>query len=219
MDAAQGVEAQTLANVYLALDHDLDVFPVINKIDLPSAEPDRVKEEIEDVIGIEADDAPLISAKTGLNIEEVLEQIVKKIPAPEGDPKEPLKALIFDSVYDAYKGVIVFCRIKEGSVKKGTTIRMMATGAQADVVEVGYFGAGQFIPCEELSAGMVGYITASLKNVKDTRVGDTITDAARPCAEPLPGYKVNPMVYCGLYPGRWSKISGFERCTGKIAAE
>ena len=169
VDAAQGVEAQTLANVYLALDHDLDVFPVINKIDLPSAEPDRVKEEIEDVIGIEADDAPLISAKTGLNIEEVLEQIVKKIPAPEGDPKEPLKALIFDSVYDAYKGVIVFCRIKEGSVKKGTTIRMMATGAQADVVEVGYFGAGQFIPCEELSAGMVGYITASLKNVKDTR--------------------------------------------------
>ena len=195
VDAAQGVEAQTLANVYLALDHDLDVFPVINKIDLPSAEPDRVKEEIEDVIGIEADDAPLISAKTGLNIEEVLEQIVKKIPAPEGDPKEPLKALIFDSVYDAYKGVIVFCRIKEGSVKKGTTIRMMATGAQADVVEVGYFGAGQFIPCDELSAGMVGYITASLKNVKDTRVGDTITDAARPCAEPLPGYKkVNPMV-------------------------
>ena len=188
VDAAQGVEAQTLANVYLALDHDLDVFPVINKIDLPSAEPDRVKEEIEDVIGIEADDAPLISAKTGLNIEEVLEQIVKKIPAPEGDPKEPLKALIFDSVYDAYKGVIVFCRIKEGSVKKGTTIRMMATGAQADVVEVGYFGAGQFIPCDELSAGMVGYITASLKNVKDTRVGDTITDAARPCAEPLPGY-------------------------------
>ena len=194
VDAAQGVEAQTLANVYLALDHDLDVFPVINKIDLPSAEPDRVKEEIEDVIGIEADDAPLISAKTGLNIEEVLEQIVKKIPAPEGDPKEPLKALIFDSVYDAYKGVIVFCRIKEGSVKKGTTIRMMATGAQADVVEVGYFGAGQFIPCDELSAGMVGYITASLKNVKDTRVGDTITDAARPCAEPLPGYKkVNPI--------------------------
>ena len=207
VDAAQGVEAQTLANVYLALDHDLDVFPVINKIDLPSAEPDRVKEEIEDVIGIEADDAPLISAKTGLNIEEVLEQIVKKIPAPEGDPKEPLKALIFDSVYDAYKGVIVFCRIKEGSVKKGTTIRMMATGAQADVVEVGYFGAGQFIPCEELSAGMVGYITASLKNVKDTRVGDTITDAARPCAEPLPGYKkVNPMVYCGLYPADGAKI-------------
>ena len=220
VDAAQGVEAQTLANVYLALDHDLDVFPVINKIDLPSAEPDRVKEEIEDVIGIEADDAPLISAKTGLNIEEVLEQIVKKIPAPEGDPKEPLKALIFDSVYDAYKGVIVFCRIKEGSVKKGTTIRMMATGAQADVVEVGYFGAGQFIPCEELSAGMVGYITASLKNVKDTRVGDTITDAARPCAEPLPGYKkCQPDGVLWTVSGRWSKISGFAGCTGKIAAE
>ena len=217
VDAAQGVEAQTLANVYLALDHDLDVFPVINKIDLPSAEPDRVKEEIEDVIGIEADDAPLISAKTGLNIGEVLEQIVKKIPAPEGDPKEPLKALIFDSVYDAYKGVIVFCRIKEGSVKKGTTIRMMATGAQADVVEVGYFGAGQFIPCEELSAGMVGYITASLKNVKDTRVGDTITDAARPCAEPLPGYKkVNPMVYCGLYPADGAKYPDLRDALEKL---
>ena len=217
VDAAQGVEAQTLANVYLALDHDLDVFPVINKIDLPSAEPDRVKEEIEDVIGIEADDAPLISAKTGLNIEEVLEQIVKKIPAPEGDPKEPLKALIFDSVYDAYKGVIVFCRIKEGSVKKGTTIRMMATGAQADVVEVGYFGAGQFIPCDELSAGMVGYITASLKNVKDTRVGDTITDAARPCAEPLPGYKkVNPMVYCGLYPADGAKYPDLRDALEKL---
>ena len=206
-----------MANVYLALDHDLDVFPVINKIDLPSAEPDRVKEEIEDVIGIEADDAPLISAKTGLNIEEVLEQIVKKIPAPEGDPKEPLKALIFDSVYDAYKGVIVFCRIKEGSVKKGTTIRMMATGAQADVVEVGYFGAGQFIPCDELSAGMVGYITASLKNVKDTRVGDTITDAARPCAEPLPGYKkVNPMVYCGLYPADGAKYPDLRDALEKL---
>ena len=217
VDAAQGVEAQTLANVYLALDHDLDVFPVIKKIDLPSAEPDRVKEEIEDVIGIEADDAPLISAKTGLNIEEVLEQIVKKIPAPEGDPKEPLKALIFDSVYDAYKGVIVFCRIKEGSVKKGTTIRMMATGAQADVVEVGYFGAGQFIPCDELSAGMVGYITASLKNVKDTRVGDTITDAARPCAEPLPGYKkVNPMVYCGLYPADGAKYPDLRDALEKL---
>ena len=169
------------------------------------------------MIGIEADDAPLISAKTGLNIEEVLEQIVKKIPAPEGDPKEPLKALIFDSVYDAYKGVIVFCRIKEGSVKKGTTIRMMATGAQADVVEVGYFGAGQFIPCEELSAGMVGYITASLKNVKDTRVGDTITDAARPCAEPLPGYKkVNPMVYCGLYPADGAKYPDLRDALEKL---
>ena len=186
VDAAQGVEAQTLANVYLALDHDLDVLPVINKIDLPSADPERVIEEIEDVIGIEATEAPLISAKTGVNVEEVLEQIITKIPAPEGDPKAPLKALIFDSVYDSYKGVIVFCRIKEGTVKKGTPIKMMATGATAEVVEVGYFGAGQFIPCQELSAGMVGYITASLKNVKDTRVGDTITNAVNPCAEPLP---------------------------------
>ena len=199
VDAAQGIEAQTLANVYLALDHDLDVMPVINKIDLPSADPDRVVEEIEDVIGIEAQDAPRISAKTGLNVEDVLEQIVEKIPAPQGDPDAPLQALIFDSLYDSYKGVIVFCRIKEGSVRVGTTIQMMATGAKADVVEVGYFGAGQFIPCDELSAGMVGYITASLKNVQDTRVGDTVTDANRPCKEPLPGYKkVNPMVYLSL---------------------
>lgn len=201
VDAAQGIEAQTLANVYLAIDHNLEVFPVINKIDLPSAEPERVKDEIEDVIGIEAQDAPLISAKNGLNIEDVLEAVVTKLPAPQGNPDAPLQALIFDSIYDSYKGVIVFCRIKEGTVKKGTRIRMMATGAEADVVEVGYFGAGQFIPCEELSAGLVGYITASIKNVKDTRVGDTITDAANPCKEPLPGYKkVNPMVYCGLYP-------------------
>ena len=201
VDAAQGVEAQTLANVYLALDHDLDVFPVINKVDLPSAEPDRVIAEIEDVIGLEAQDAPRISAKTGLNVDEVLEQIVQKIPAPEGDPTEPLKALIFDSVYDAYRGVIISCRVMEGSVKKGTRIRMMATGAVEEVVEVGYFGAGRLIPCDELSAGMVGYITASIKNVRDTRVGDTVTDADRPCAEALPGYKkVNPMVYCGMYP-------------------
>ena len=217
VDAAQGVEAQTLANVYLALDHDLDVVPVINKIDLPSADPDRVIEEIEDVIGIEAEDAPRISAKTGLNIEDVLEQIVDKIPAPEGDPSAPLKALIFDSVYDSYKGVIVFCRIKEGTVKKGTTIKMMATGAEADVVEVGYFGAGQFIPCDELSAGMVGYITASLKNVKDTRVGDTITDSDRPCDEPLPGYKkVNPMVYCGLYPADGAKYPDLRDALEKL---
>ena len=189
VDAAQGIEAQTLANVYLALDHDLEVFPVINKIDLPSADPERVIAEIEDVIGLEAQDAPLISAKTGQNVDQVLEQIVEKIPAPQGDPDAPLKALIFDSLYDAYKGVIVFCRIKEGTVRRGTRIRMMATGAEADVVEVGYFGPGQFIPCESLSAGMVGYLTASLKNVKETRVGDTVTDAARPCSEALPGYK------------------------------
>ncbi len=201
VDAAQGIEAQTLANVYLALDHDLDVIPVINKIDLPSAEPQRVIDEIEDVIGLEAHDAPLISAKNGINIEQVLEAVVHKIPAPKGSKDNPLAALIFDSLYDPYKGVIVFCRIKEGTVKKGTKIRMMATGAEFDTVEVGYFGAGQFIPCDELTAGMVGYITASIKNVRDTRVGDTVTDAERPCAEPLPGYKkVNPMVYCGMYP-------------------
>ena len=217
VDAAQGIEAQTLANVYLALDHDLDVFPVINKIDLPSAEPERVKNEIEDVIGIEAQDAPLISAKMGLNIEEVLEQIVTKIPAPTGDASAPLQALIFDSVYDSYKGVIVFCRIKEGTVKKGTRIRMMATGVVEEVVEVGYFGAGQFIPCDELSAGMVGYVTASIKNVKDTRVGDTITDDERPCDAPLPGYKkVNPMVYCGVYPADGSKYQDLRDALEKL---
>ena len=217
VDAAQGIEAQTLANVYLALDHDLDVFPVINKIDLPSADPDRVVTEIEDVIGIEAEDAPQISAKTGLNVEDVLEAIVEKIPAPGGDPSAPLQALIFDSVYDSYKGVIVFCRIKEGTVKKGTPIQMMATGAKADVVEVGYFGAGQFIPCEELSAGMVGYITASIKNVKDTRVGDTITNREMPCAEPLPGYKkVNSMVYCGMYPADGAKYPDLRDALEKL---
>ena len=217
VDAAQGIEAQTLANVYLALDHDLDVLPVINKIDLPSAEPDRVIEEIEDVIGLEAQDAPRISAKTGLNIEDVLEQIVEKIPAPGGDPDNPLQVLIFDSLYDSYKGVIVFCRVKEGRVKVGTTIKMMATGASADVVEVGYFGAGQFIPCEELSAGMVGYITASLKNVRDTQVGDTVTDAGRPCSEPLPGYKkVNSMVFCGMYPADGAKYPDLRDALEKL---
>ena len=217
VDAAQGIEAQTLANVYLALDHDLDVMPVINKIDLPSADPDRVVEEIEDVIGIEAHDAPRISAKTGLNVEEVLEQIVKKIPAPKGDPNAPLQALIFDSVYDSYKGVIIFCRIKEGTVRKGMPIKMMATGAEADVVEVGYFGAGQFIPCDELSAGMVGYITGSIKNVKDTRVGDTVTNRDNPCAEPLPGYKkVQSMVYCGLYPADGAKYPDLRDALEKL---
>ena len=217
VDAAQGIEAQTLANVYLALDHDLDVFPVINKIDLPSARPDWVKDEIEDVIGIEAQDAPLISAKNGLNIDQVLEAIVERIPAPKGDVSNPLQALIFDSLYDPYKGVIVFCRIMEGSVRKGTPIKMMATGARAEVVEVGYFGAGQFIPCEELSAGMVGYITASIKNVKDTAVGDTITNAENPCAEPLPGYKkVNSMVYCGMYPADAAKYSDLRDALEKL---
>ena len=217
VDAAQGIEAQTLANVYLALDNNLDVMPVINKIDLPSAQPERVINEIEDVIGIEAQDAPLISAKSGLNIEQVLEQIVEKIPAPKGDANAPLKALIFDSLYDSYKGVIIFCRFFDGSVKKGTTIRMMATGAQAEVVEVGVFGAGQFIPCEELSAGMVGYITASLKNVHDTTVGDTVTDANNPCAEAMPGYKkVNPMVYCGLYPADGAKYPDLRDALEKL---
>ena len=217
VDAAQGIEAQTLANVYMALDHDLDVFPVINKIDLPSAEPDRVKEEIEDVIGLEAHDAPLISAKNGVGIEEVLEQIVNKIPAPGGSADNPLQALIFDSLYDSYKGVIIFCRIMEGRVSKGTSIRMMATGAQEEVVEVGYFGAGQFIPCDELSAGMVGYITASIKNVKDTAVGDTVTDARNPCANPLPGYKkVNPMVYCGMYPADGAKYPDLRDALEKL---
>ena len=217
VDAAQGVEAQTLANVYLAMDHDLEVFPVINKIDLPSADADRVKAEIEDVIGLDAEDAPLISAKTGLNCQDVLEAIVKNIPAPEGDPKAPLQALIFDSLYDSYKGVIIFCRIKEGTVKPGMNIQMMATGATANVVEVGYFGAGQFIACEELSAGMVGYITASIKNVADTKVGDTVTCADAPCSEALPGYKeVQSMVYCGVYPADGAKYPDLRDALEKL---
>ena len=217
VDAAQGIEAQTLANVYLALEHNLDVLPVINKIDLPSAEPDRVISEIEDVIGLEAEDAPRISAKTGLNIEDVLEQIVEKIPAPEGNPDAPLKALIFDSIYDSYKGVIVFCRLMDGCIRKGTEVKMMATGFPTEVVEVGYFGAGRFIPCDELSAGMVGYFTASIKNVSDTRVGDTVTEVTRPCAEALPGYKkVQPMVYCGLYPADGAKYGDLRDALEKL---
>ena len=217
VDAAQGIEAQTLANVYLALDHDLDVIPVINKIDLPSAEPQRVIDEIEDVIGLEAQDAPQISAKTGLNCEDVLEAIVEKLPAPDGDPDAPLQALIFDSVYDSYKGVIVFFRVKEGTIRKGQKIRMMATKAEFDVVEVGYFGAGQFFPCEELSAGMVGYMTASIKNVRDTRVGDTITGVANPCTVPLPGYKkVTSMVYCGMYPADGAKYNDLREALEKL---
>lgn len=217
VDAAQGIEAQTLANVYLAVDNNLDVLPVINKIDLPSADPDRVKNEIEDIIGIEAHDAPLISAKNGINIEEVLEKIVEKIPMPNGNINGPLKALIFDSLYDSYKGVIVFCRIFDGVVSKGSLIKMMATGAKAEVVEVGIFGAGRFLPCDELSAGMVGYITASLKNVKDTTVGDTITDANNNCEEALPGYKkVNPMVYCGLYPSDGAKYPDLRDALEKL---
>ena len=217
VDAAQGIEAQTLANVYLALDHDLDVIPVIHKIDLPSADPQRVIEEIEDIIGLEAQDAPQISAKTGLNIHDVLEAIVNQLPAPKGDVNAPLQALIFDSLYDPYKGVIVFCRVKEGTLKVGDKVRMMATGAEFDVVEVGYFGAGQFIPCDELPAGMVGYMTASIKNVRDTRVGDTITHVNKPAPEPLPGYKkVNPMVYCGLYPADGAKYPDLRDALEKL---
>lgn len=201
VDAAQGIEAQTLANVYLALEHDLEILPVINKIDLPSADPDRVIQEVEDIIGLEAQHAPRISAKEGINIEEVLEKIVEIIPPPKVVENMPLKALIFDSKYDPYRGVIIFCRIREGSVKRGDKILLMATKKSFEVVEVGYFGAGQFIPTEELNEGYVGYITASIKDVQDTRIGDTVTHANNPTKEPLPGYKkVNSMVYCGIYP-------------------
>jgi len=217
VDAAQGIEAQTMANVYLALDNNLEVVPVINKVDLPSADPDKVAEQIEDVIGIEAHDAPKISAKMGTNIEDVLESIVHKIPAPKGDEKAPLQALVFDSIYDSYKGVIIFVRVKEGRVQKGDKILLMATKAVEDVVEVGYFGAGRFIPCDYLSAGMVGYITASIKNVKDTRVGDTVTLSANPCKEALPGYKkVTPMVYCGLYPADGAKYNDLREALEKL---
>ena len=217
VDAAQGIEAQTLANVYLAMEHDLEIIPVINKIDLPSADPERVKAEIEEVIGLDASDAPLISAKTGLNIEEVLECIVEKIPAPSGQVEAPLQGLIFDSIYDTYKGVIIFLRVMEGKVSKGTEVKMMATGATAEVVELGTFGAGQFIPCDVLHAGTVGYLTASLKDVKNTQVGDTVTDASNPCKEPLPGYKkVNHMVYCGMYPADAAKYQDLRDALDKL---
>ncbi len=217
VDAAQGVEAQTLANVYMAIDHDLEVLPVINKIDLPSADPERVKTEIEDVIGIPAEDAPLISAKAGTNIGQVMEDIIKILPPPGGDDDKPLKALIFDAVYDPYKGVIVFFRIMDGTVKAGDRIRMMATGAEFDAVEVGYFGAGRFIPADKLSAGMVGYLTASIKDLKDTSVGDTVTKAQDPCDEALPGYKkVNPMVYCGMYPADGSHYEDLKDALEKL---
>ena len=216
VDAAQGIEAQTLANVYLALDHNLEIVPVINKIDLPSAEPDRVCKEIEDVIGIDCEGAPKISAKTGVNVHDVLEAIVKKVPSPSGDDNKPLKALIFDSIYDAYKGVIVFVRVFDGTVKKGTKIKMIATGAVFETVEVGVFGAGKFIPCEELYPGYVGYITASIKNIKDTRVGDTVTEFENEC-EALPGYKkVTPMVYCGLYPSDGQKYPDLREALEKL---
>ena len=201
IDASQGVEAQTLANTYLALDHDLEIVPVINKIDLPSADPDRVAAEVEDVIGLDCSEAPRISAKTGQNVEQVLERIVKDIPAPKADDSLPCRALIFDSVYDSYKGVIVYVRVKEGKIKPGDTLRMMATGAEFTVVETGYMRATEPEPCAELTAGEVGYITASIKTVGDARVGDTVTTVENPASEPLPGYrKVNPMVFCGIYP-------------------
>ncbi len=217
VDAAQGIEAQTLANVYLALDNDLEILPVINKIDLPSANPEMAKQEIEDIIGIPAEDAPMISAKNGINIEDVLERIVTDIPAPSGDRNAPLKALIFDSVYDQYKGVIVIMRIFDGALQKGSKVKMMATGKEFDVVEVGVFGPGRFISTEILEAGMVGYFTASIKNVADTRVGDTVTEADNPTQEALPGYKkVNPMVYCGIFPADGAKYTDLREALEKL---
>ncbi len=217
VDAAQGIEAQTLANVYLALDNDLEILPVINKIDLPSANPEMAKQEIEDIIGIPAEDAPMISAKNGINIEEVLERIVTDIPAPSGDKNAPLKALVFDSVYDQYKGVIVIMRVFDGALQKGSKVKMMATEKEFDVVEVGVFGAGRFIPTDILKAGMVGYFTASIKNVADTRVGDTVTDADNPTREALPGYKkVNPMVYCGIFPADGAKYPDLREALEKL---
>ena len=217
VDATQGIQAQTLANTYLALDHDLEIIPVINKVDLPSADPELVAHEIEDVIGIEAMDAPRISAKTGLNVEEVLEAVVHRLPAPKGSPENPLQALVFDSLYDSYRGVIIFMRIKEGRIKKGTPIRFMATGAEFAVTEVGTFAPGQFIPAEELSAGMVGYLTASIKNIRDARVGDTVTTVENPAKEALPGYKkVLSMVYCGIYPSDSQKYPDLRDALEKL---
>ena len=217
VDAAQGVEAQTLSNVYLALDNDLEVLPVINKIDLPSADPDRVKQEIEDIIGLDTENAPLISAKNDINIDEVFRKITEALPAPHGDEEKPLTALIFDSVYDSYKGVIVFMRIFDGKLRKGDKIRFMATNKVFDVVEVGFFGPGQFIPCDELLAGDVGYLTASIKNVKDTRIGDTVTLADDPVDKPLPGYKtVQSMVYCGIFPADGSKYQDLRDALEKL---
>ena len=217
VDATQGIQAQTLANTYLALDHDLEIIPVINKVDLPSADPELVAHEIEDVIGIEAMDAPQISAKTGLNVEEVLEAVVHRLPAPKGNPENPLQALVFDSLYDSYRGVIIFMRVKEGRIKKGTPIRFMATGAEFTVTEVGTFAPGQFIPAEELSAGMVGYLTASIKNIRDARVGDTVTTVENPAKEALPGYKkVLSMVYCGIYPSDSQKYPDLRDALEKL---
>lgn len=217
VDASQGIEAQTLANTYLALEHDLEIVPVINKIDLPSAQPERAISEIEDIIGIPASDAPLVSAKTGQNVSDVLDAIVEKIPAPSGDDDAPLKALIFDSYYDSYKGVIIYVRIKDGKLNVGDRIRLMATGAEFDVVEVGSLHANAMIPKKELTAGDVGYIAASIKNIQDTQVGDTVTVATNPAKEPLPGYKkVNPMVYCGIYPADGAQYDDLKEALGKL---
>jgi len=217
VDATQGVEAQTLANTYMALEHDLELVPILNKIDLPSAHPDEVAQEVEDVIGLPCLDAPRVSAKTGLNIDQVLERVVSDIPAPTGDPDAPLKALIFDSIYDSYKGVIVYIRVFEGTVKPGDTIRLMATGAQFTLVEVGHMGATSLTPCDQLQAGEVGYLTASIKTVQDTRVGDTVTGVEDPCSEPLPGYKaVQPMVYSGVYPADGSKYGDLRDALEKL---
>lgn len=216
VDAAQGIEAQTLANVYLALDNNLEIIPVINKIDLPSAEPERIKQEVEDVIGLDASDACLTSAKAGIGIKDVLEAVVKKVPAPEGDPDAPLQALIFDSYFDPYRGVIASVRIVNGTLKKGMKIKMMATGKTFEVTEVGTSTPRQ-TPVDELTVGDVGYVAASIKTVGDTRVGDTITDANRPAAEPLPGYrKINPMVFCGLYPIDTSEYNDLREALEKL---
>ncbi|MCL2357744.1 MAG: translation elongation factor 4 [Defluviitaleaceae bacterium] len=217
VDAAQGIEAQTLANVYLALDNNLEVVPVINKIDLVSADPERTKEEIESVIGLDASDAPLISAKNALNIQHVFDKVISAIPAPVGDPNAPLKALIFDSIFDAYKGVIVFIRVIDGVIKKGTHAYFMATDKKFEIVETGYFGPGKFIPAESLSAGEVGYITASIKNVRDTSIGDTVTEVSRKTPEPFPGYKkVNPMVYCGVFPSDGARYTDLRDSLEKL---
>ncbi|MDD6736147.1 MAG: translation elongation factor 4 [Clostridiales bacterium] len=217
VDASQGIEAQTLANTYLAVEHNLEIVPVINKIDLPSANPDNAVKEIEDIIGIPAEDAPRISAKTGLNVEEVLKAIVEKIPAPQGDENAPLKCLIFDSYYDSYKGVIVYVRVKDGRLAAGERIRMMATGAEFDVVEVGSMHPSGLRACKELSAGDVGYIAASIKSIQDTRVGDTVTKCDNPASEPLPGYKkVNPMVYCGIYPADGAQYEDLKEALAKL---
>lgn len=217
VDASQGIEAQTLANTYLAIEHDLEVLPVINKIDLPSANPEGAIEEIENVIGLPAQDAPRISAKMGINIEEVLERVITDIPAPKGDPNAPLKCLVFDSYYDSYKGVIIYVRVVDGTLKVGDTIRLMATGAEFLTVEVGYMGATELIPSGELKAGEVGYITASIKSIQDTKVGDTVTNASRPCAEALPGYRnVNPMVFSGIYPADGAKYGDLRDALEKL---